>query len=169
MIVNFILLTLSSFFLSFEATLARLQRLRKWAHLEGILTFRCKIMATSEKKILAALPKLSSRRVEILLEDVIGCRWTISVLRAVARGVNRPGALERHIDGISTKVLTDRLRHFTRAGIFERVQFPEIPPHVEYRLTTFGEKFLRLLEEVERLQAELDEGEGGPAAKPLQA
>jgi DNA-binding HxlR family transcriptional regulator len=118
-------------------------------------------MATSEKKILAALPKLNSRRVE-MPEDVIGCRWTISVLRAVARGVNRPGALERHIDGISTKVLTDRLRHFTRAGIFERVQFPEIPPRVEYHLTTFGEKFLRLLEEVERLQAELDEGGGPP-------
>jgi len=115
-------------------------------------------MALSEKKLLTALPKLNSRRVDVLLEDVIGCRWTISVLRAVAAGVNRPGALERHIAGISTKVLTDRLRHFTRAGIFERVQFPEIPPRVEYRLTTFGQKFLRLLKEVERLQAELDEG-----------
>jgi DNA-binding HxlR family transcriptional regulator len=81
-------------------------------------------MATSEKRILAALPKLDSRRVDMLLEDVIGCQWTISVLRAVAHGVNRPGALERYIDGISTKVLSDRLRHFTRAGIFEREQFP---------------------------------------------
>ena len=115
-------------------------------------------MALSEKKLLTALPKLNSRRVDVLLEDVIGCRWTISVLRAVAAGVNRPGGLERHIAGISTKVLTDRLRHFTRAGIFERVQFPEIPPRVEYRLTTFGQKFLRLLKEVERLQAELNEG-----------
>jgi len=115
-------------------------------------------MALSEEKLLTALPKLNSRRVDVLLEDVIGCRWTISVLRAVAAGVNRPGALERHIAGISTKVLTDRLRHFTRAGIFERVQFPEIPPRVEYRLTTFGKKFLRLLKEVERLQAELNEG-----------
>ena len=67
------------------------------------------------------------------------------------------GALERYIGGISTKVLSDRLRHFTRAGIFERVQFPEIPPRVEYRLTEFGRKFLRLLKEVERLQAELNE------------
>ena len=114
-------------------------------------------MAMSEKKLLAAMPKLNSRRVEMLLEDVIGCRWTISVLRAVAGGVRRPGALERHIDGISAKVLTDRLRHFTRAGIFERVQFPEIPPRVEYHLTTFGNKFLRLLKEVEELQAELNE------------
>ena len=73
------------------------------------------------------MPKLNSRRVDMLLEDVIGCRWTISVLRAVSKGVCRPGALQRHIDGISTKVLCDRLKHFTRSGIFERVVFPEIP------------------------------------------
>lgn len=114
------------------------------------------MMRDTDKKILAKMPKLNSRRVDVLLEDVIGCRWTISVLRAVAGGVRRPGALERHIEGISTKVLNDRLRHFTRAGIFERIQYPEIPPRVEYRLTPFGRKFLRLLREVERLQEELN-------------
>jgi len=77
-------------------------------------------------------------------------------LGAVAKGIQRPGALERHIEGISAKVLSDRLRHFTRAGIFERIQYPEIPPRVEYRLTAFGRKFLRLLQEVEKLQAELN-------------
>ena len=113
-------------------------------------------MIDNDKKYFAVMPKLNSRRVDMLLEDVIGCRWTVSVLRAVARGVRRPGALERSIEGISTKVLNDRLRHFTRAGIFERVQFPEIPPRVEYRLTAFGKKFLKLLREVEKLQAELN-------------
>jgi len=102
------------------------------------------------------MPKLNSQRVAMLLEEVIGCRWTISVLGAVAKGVRRPGALEKHIEGISAKVLSDRLRQFTRAGIFERVPFPEIPPRVEYRLTAFGQKFLRLLQEVEKLQAELN-------------
>jgi DNA-binding HxlR family transcriptional regulator len=114
-------------------------------------------MTASEKNILRIMPKLNSRRVDMLLEDVIGCRWTISVLRAVAGGVNRPGALERHIEGISTKVLSDRLRHFTRAGILERQPYPEIPPRVEYCLTPFGKKFLRLLKEVEKLQAELND------------
>jgi len=112
-------------------------------------------MVQSDKKLLAAMPKLNSQRVPMLLEEVIGCRWTISVLGAVAKGVRRPGALERHIEGISAKVLSDRLRQFTRAGIFERVQFPEIPPRVEYRLTDFGKKFMRLLQEVDKLQAEL--------------
>ena len=115
-------------------------------------------MVDSDKKYLAIMPKLNTRKVEVLLEEVIGCRWTISVLSAVAKGVCRPGAIERHIEGISSKVLADRLRHFTRAGIFERVQFPEIPPRVEYRLTAFGKKFGRLLKEVERLQAELSGG-----------
>ena len=44
------------------------------------------------------------------LEDVVGCKWSVSVLLAVGEGVNRPGALERHIEGISTKVLSERLR-----------------------------------------------------------
>jgi DNA-binding HxlR family transcriptional regulator len=113
-------------------------------------------MTDNDKKTLEIMPKLNSRRVDTLLEDVIGCRWTFSVLRAVARGVNRPGALERHIDGISAKVLGDRLRHFTRAGLFERKQFSEIPPRVEYHLTDYGKKFLRLIKEVEKLQSELD-------------
>ena len=113
-------------------------------------------MTARDKNFLAIMPKLNSGRVDRLLEDVIGCRWTISVLRAVAQGVRRPGALERHIEGISAKVLNDRLRHFTRAGLFERVQFPEIPPRVEYHLSDFGKKFLRLLKEAEKLQAELN-------------
>ncbi|HXI71181.1 MAG TPA: helix-turn-helix domain-containing protein [Verrucomicrobiae bacterium] len=113
-------------------------------------------MTASDKKFLAIMPKLNSRRVDMLLEEVLGCRWTISVLRAVGSGVNRPGALERYITGISAKVLSDRLKRFLRAGIVERVVFPEIPPRVEYRLSVFGKKFLRLLREAEKLQAELD-------------
>ena len=124
-------------------------------------------MTASDKKYLASMPKLNSGRVDLLLEDVIGCRWTISVLQAVGGGVNRPGAIQRRIEGISTKVLSDRLRHFTKSGIFERVQFPEIPPRVEYRLTPFGKKFLGLLKEVEKLQAELhDDTSAAPRKKP---
>ena len=141
--------------------MARAGKSRKRAQKQRILTNRCKFMTASDKKTLAKMPKLNSRRVDTLLEDVIGCRWTISVLRAVAAGVNRPGALERHIDGISTKVLSDRLRKFARAGVFERVQFPEIPPRVEYRMTSLGKKFARLLKEVEKLQKELNGNKKG--------
>ena len=121
-------------------------------------------MNESDKKFLAIMPKLTSGQVEVLLEDVIGCRWSLTVLRAVGKGIHRPGALERRIEGISAKVLGDRLRVFTRAGIFERIQFPEIPPRVEYRLTAFGKKFLRLLKEIEKLPAELGGGKEAAAS-----
>src|SRR5690349_5980602 len=113
-------------------------------------------MTSNDKKTLKIMPKLKPGRVDVLLEDVLGCRWTISVLRAVSSGVRRPGALERHIPGISAKVLSDRLKNFQHAGIFERVVFPEIPPRVEYGLTSFGKKFMKLLREIEKLQAELN-------------
>lgn len=44
------------------------------------------------------------------LEDVVGCKWSAAVVGALKRGVTRPGKLERYIPGISTKVLTERLR-----------------------------------------------------------
>jgi len=138
------------------SNLHAIRETRKQAEKRGVPTNWCKFMTASDKKFLKIMPKLSSRRVDMLLEDVLGCRWTISVLRAVGNGVNRPGALERHIEGISAKVLSDRLKNFHRAGVFERVQFPEIPPRVEYHLTDFGKKFLKLLKEVERLQADID-------------
>ena len=142
--------------------LAYLTFLEKRPQIRGVGTFRCESMSPKKKN---ASPSTNSRRVEILLEDVIGCRWTIAVLRSVAAGVNRPGMLEREIKGISQKVLADRLRHFTEVGLFRRTIFPEIPPRVEYELTDFGTKFLRLIDEVDRLQAELDGQSSSPAAE----
>ena len=57
------------------------------------------------------------------LEDVIGCKWSVSVLLAIEAGINRPGMLERHIDGISAKVLSERLRKLTVYGLLEKHSF----------------------------------------------
>ena len=62
------------------------------------------------------------------LEDVIGCKWSVSVLLAVGEGIARPGALERHIEGMSTKVLSERLRKLTEYGLLNKQSFPEVPP-----------------------------------------
>ena len=95
-------------------------------------------------------------------EQVLGCKWTVRVLAAIRAGVRRPGAMERDIGGISTKVLNERLRKLVRLGVIERRAYPELPPRVEYHLTPFGRKFTRVLAAVERLQSEVDEGEGSP-------
>lgn len=89
------------------------------------------------------------------LEDVVGCKWSVSVLCAVAAGVNRPGALERHIEGISTKVLSERLRKLTAYGLLTRHAFAEVPPRTEYALTRNGRKLVGIIDQLKLLEDEI--------------
>lgn len=78
------------------------------------------------------------------LEEVVGCKWSVSVLEAIASGIVRPGALERHTAGISTKVLSERLRKLTAYGLQSKQSYAELPPRTEYALTTRGRKLARI-------------------------
>ena len=93
-----------------------------------------------------------------MVESVVGCKWSMSVLGAVRDGVHRPGALERACAGISTKVLNERLRKLVRFGIVERRVHAQVPPRVEYRFTEFGLEFVALVDAVAALQRRLDAG-----------
>ena len=88
-----------------------------------------------------------------MVEDIVGCKWSLAVLDRVRHGVHRPGALESSLPGLSTKVLNERLRKLVRFGILERNAFPEIPPRVEYTLTEFGGRFVRVLDEIAALES----------------
>ena len=85
------------------------------------------------------------------LEDVIGCKWSVSVLLAIEAGINRPGMLERHIDGISAKVLSERLRKLSVYGLLEKHSFAEIPPRTEYTLTVLGKKLVSIIQQIHEL------------------
>lgn len=89
------------------------------------------------------------------LEDVVGCKWSVSVLLAVDSGVTRPGALERHIEGISTKVLTERLRKLTAYGLLDRHSYAEVPPRTEYALTASGRKLVAIIGQIHELDQSL--------------
>lgn len=91
-----------------------------------------------------------------IVEDVVGCKWSLAVLARVREGVQRPGALEHSLPGLSTKVLNERLRKLVRYGILQRTAYAEIPPRVEYSMTPFGRRFARLLDDIEALQRDID-------------
>ena len=90
-----------------------------------------------------------------MAEDILGCKWSLTVLQLVRQGICRPGLMERSVAGLTTKVLNERLRKLTRYQILQRHAYPEIPPRVEYKLTTFGEKFVGILDKFKELDAEL--------------
>lgn len=98
------------------------------------------------------------------LEDVVGCKWSVSVLQAVGAGISRPGALERHIRGISTKVLSERLRKLTGYGLLDKHVYAEVPPRTEYSLTGNGQKLLGIIGQIRHLDDEMKSSEPGAAA-----
>jgi DNA-binding HxlR family transcriptional regulator len=110
-------------------------------------------MTGSEKKISRVSPPEGSAR---MVEAIYGCKWSLTVYRLLANGVNRPGEMVRSVDGLTTKVLNDCLRKNLHFGIINRVAYPEIPPRVEYEITAFGRKFIRILGEIEKLQREIE-------------
>ncbi len=70
--------------------------------------------------------------------EIVGNKWTISLIHELVQGRNRFGALKRAMPGISPRTLSLRLRKLEADGIITRKVFPEVPLHVEYRLTEKG-------------------------------
>ena len=91
------------------------------------------------------------------VEAVFGCKWSLSILGLIRRGVCRPGAIEKELDGLTTRVKNYYFRRLMELGILEKTIYPEVPPHVEYRLTDFGNRFLPIIDSIEKLQQELDQ------------
>jgi len=91
-----------------------------------------------------------------MMESVFACKWSARILSLIRDGVNRPGAITRGLEGLTTKVLNQCLRRLIGFGLLERVSYPEIPPRVEYKLTKLGERFVIILDAVEELQLEID-------------
>ncbi len=89
-----------------------------------------------------------------VLEDILGCKWTVVVLRKLAQGMNRPGALVNSTPGLTAKVLNQRLRKLLRFAIISKRSYAEIPPRVEYSLTPLGRRISKVLVELERIEAD---------------
>jgi DNA-binding HxlR family transcriptional regulator len=97
--------------------------------------------------------------VAAMVESIIGCKWSLGILDLLAAGCHRPSTLLRASPGLSAKVMNERLQKMMRFGIVNRTVFGEKPPiEVEYLLTPLGQRFMRIIEEVRRLQEAIDRG-----------
>lgn len=93
-----------------------------------------------------------------MVETIYGCKWSLTVYQLLSNGINRPGEMVRSVEGLTTKVLNECLRKNLDFGILERIAYDESPPRVEYQVTPLGTKFLRILDELEKLQIEIGNG-----------
>src|SRR5437660_11373974 len=70
--------------------------------------------------------------------QLLGKRWTGLLLDALMEGPRRFCELTTTVEGLSDRVLSDRLRELEVEGVVERIVYPQIPVRVEYRLTEKG-------------------------------
>ncbi len=81
--------------------------------------------------------------------DLIGSKWAMLLLCVLRDGATRTGELRRRLQGVSQKMLTQTLRDLERSGIVERIDYGEVPPRVEYRLTRLGHSLSGLMKDIE--------------------
>jgi DNA-binding HxlR family transcriptional regulator len=74
--------------------------------------------------------------------DIICNKWSVIILYCLAFGTKRYNQLQRQIEGISQKMLTQSLRNLERHGFVERKVYPAVPPKVEYSITPLGETLI---------------------------
>ena len=71
------------------------------------------------------------------------------ILRNLLQRPYRFNELQKSLEGISQKVLTDSLRSMEADGIVTRTVYPEVPPRVEYALSELGETMRPIIKSME--------------------
>ena len=92
-----------------------------------------------EKKELPACPFATS-------VSLIGGTWKLLIIRNLKSRPWRFNELQRDLDGISQKVLTDSLRQMIDDGLVYRNDYHENPPRVDYGLTEFGKEMMPIID-----------------------
>ena len=81
--------------------------------------------------------------------SLIGSKWKLLIMRNLLARPWRFNELQRSLEGISQKVLTDSLRSMEADGLITRTVFPEVPPRVEYALSELGESMRPIIKSME--------------------
>ena len=78
--------------------------------------------------------------------QLIGNKWKLLILRNLLVRPWRFNELQKSLEGISQKVLTESLRSMESDGIVVRTVYAEVPPRVEYSLSELGETLRPILD-----------------------
>lgn len=78
--------------------------------------------------------------------SLIGSKWKLLIIRNLKSRPWRFNELQRSLDGVSQKVLTESLRQMINDGLVVRTDFKTNPPHVEYSLSDIGLNLLPIID-----------------------
>lgn len=82
--------------------------------------------------------------------QLIGNKWKLLIIRNLHMRPWRFNELQKNLEEISQKVLTDSLRALESDGLVTRTVYAEVPPRVEYALSELGETMRPILDAMEQ-------------------
>ncbi|MFS8130657.1 MAG: winged helix-turn-helix transcriptional regulator [Candidatus Dojkabacteria bacterium] len=77
---------------------------------------------------------------------VMGGKWKALLLWNLSKGTKRFSELQKLMEGITQKMLTQQLRELEYDGLISRKVYPVVPPKVEYTLTEYGKTLQPVLD-----------------------
>lgn len=80
--------------------------------------------------------------------SVIGGKWKPVIIFCIANGVDRFGAMQRAVPGITKQMLTKQLRELEADRVLTRTVHAQVPPRVDYALTDMGRSVLPIIEQM---------------------
>lgn len=80
--------------------------------------------------------------------SVVGGKWKPVILFCIANGIDRFGAMQRAVPGITKQMLTKQLRELETDAIISRKVYAEVPPRVDYSLTDVGRTVLPIIDQM---------------------
>lgn len=82
--------------------------------------------------------------------ELVGRRWNAAILLALARGHRRFGAIRSQVEGLSDRLLSQRLKQLEEAGLLRRTVVPTTPVQILYELTDRGLALIAALQPLVR-------------------
>lgn len=82
--------------------------------------------------------------IEVSLE-VIGGMWKTLIIRELMNGTLRYSEIHRALSPVTHKMLAQQLRDLENDGVILRKVYPQVPPKVEYSLSTLGKELIPLM------------------------
>lgn len=85
------------------------------------------------------------------LFDILGCKWTFHIIRLLSIDAQGFNEMERNLEGITSTMLSRRLKQLEAEQIIEKKIHETSPPSTSYHLTETGRELSRILQEIEEL------------------
>lgn len=89
------------------------------------------------------------------LLEIISAKWTVEILREISIAPTRTRQFLRLIPGLSMKSLQFRLKELEKFGLLERIEYDQLPRHVEHSITERGKKAIAIYMSIKELAEEV--------------